>query len=353
MMKTEEPFTTLEMQDEKLILLDQRKLPLEESYYTCESYQDTAFAITDMVVRGAPAIGATAAYGLYMAAVEFSRTGAQPFLEHLARARDYLEKARPTAVNLRWALRRMYKAAEELQAESQEELLSHLKQTADTISREDVAINRTMARHGNEVIPQKAAILTHCNTGALATAGWGTALGVIKEAAASGKEIFVYADETRPRLQGARLTAWELHKAQIPFQLLSDSAAATLIRDGKVDCVILGGDRVAANGDVCNKIGTFMLSVICKEYGVPFYSVIPVSTIDFEAPTGAQIPIEMRDSKEVTHIGAEQIAPDGTDVYNPAFDVTPHQNITGIITEEGILRPPYQETIARLRNQYE
>jgi methylthioribose-1-phosphate isomerase len=186
----------------------------------------------------------------------------------------------------------------------------------------------------------------------LATAGWGTALGVIKEAVASGKDIFVYADETRPRLQGAKLTAWELMQAGIPSKLISDSVAATLIRDGKIDCVILGADRIAANGDVCNKIGTFMLSVICKTYGVPFYSAAPVSTIDFDMSSGDQIPIEQRDPSEVTHIQGQAIAPEGMDVYNPAFDVTPHQNVTGIITEAGIIREPYREQIAKLKERY-
>ncbi|MCK9600072.1 MAG: S-methyl-5-thioribose-1-phosphate isomerase, partial [Sphaerochaeta sp.] len=202
---------------------------------------------------------------------------------------------------------------------------------------------------GNAIVPVGATILTHCNTGALATAGWGTALGVIKQAFYDNKNIFVYADETRPRFQGARLTAWELMEAKIPSKLIVDSAAAVLIRDGKIDLVILGGDRVAANGDVANKLGTFSLSVICKAYGVPFYSVVPVSTIDFSIPDGSAIPIEEREASEVTHVQGVQVAPVGMQVYNPAFDVTPHQNLTGIITERGIIHPPFKQNIERLR----
>lgn len=353
MSESQESYKTLEFRDSTLILIDQRKLPTQLEYFTCKDYKDVEFAIRDMVVRGAPAIGATAAYGFYMAAEELSgETDRESFMQKLKDASDFLDHARPTAVNLRWALRRMYAVAEKHSDTTMAKLLEALKSTADYIRQEDIDINRAMGRHGNEVIPHGATILTHCNTGALATAGWGTALGVIKEAHISGKNIFVYADETRPRLQGARLTAWELKQADIPSKLIPDSVAATLIRDGKIDCVILGGDRVAANGDVCNKIGTFMLSVVCKMYGVPFYSAVPISTIDFEIETGADIPIEERDASEVTHVRGVQIAPDDMDVYNPAFDVTPHQNITGIITEKGIIRPPFKENIEKIRRQY-
>ncbi len=350
MRNIKETFTTLEYKDSALVLIDQRKLPTEITYFTCNNYKDVEFAVRDMVVRGAPAIGATAAYGYYLAAQEFAAIPEESeFLKRLRDASDYLEQARPTAVNLRWGLRRMGILAMNHKDAPREELLILLKKEADAIKQEDIDTNRAIGRIGNEVIPEHAVILTHCNTGALATAGWGTALGVIKEAYHTGKDIFVYADETRPRLQGARLTAWELQQAGIPSKLIADSVAATLIRDGKIDCVILGGDRVAANGDVCNKIGTFMLSVICKMYGVPFYSVVPVSTIDFEIESGDYIPIEERDASEVTHIRGVQTAPDHMDVYNPAFDVTPHQNITGIITEAGIIRPPFKEHIEKIR----
>jgi methylthioribose-1-phosphate isomerase len=352
-MKLQEKFTSLEFRNNALRLIDQRILPAEVAYVTCKDYREVEFAIRDMVVRGAPAIGAAAAYGLYLAALEFSGIESrEEFMKRLSQASEFLDNARPTAVNLHWALQRMHKEAEKMQKASISELIEHLMHTADEIKREDIQTNKAMSRYGNSVIPNRAAILTHCNTGALATAGWGTALGVIKEAFSSGKDIFVYADETRPRLQGARLTAWELMQAGIPSKLIADSAAATLIRDGKIDCVVLGGDRVAANGDLCNKIGTFMLSVICKMYGVPFYSVVPLSTVDFETPTGADIPIEQRDSTEITRIQGIQVAPDGMDVYNPAFDITPYQNITGIITEVGIIRPPFAQQIEEIRRAY-
>ncbi len=339
----DESFVALIFKDEELVLLDQRILPTEVEYVHCKSAADVEFAIRDMVVRVAPAIGAAAEYGVYFAAKEHQDENA--FLKEL----EILGNARPTAVNLAWAIERMKGIYTENKQKGQDVLLAALLAEADEIRAEDIRVNKEMSKIGNIVVPGKATILTHCNTGALATAGWGTALGVIKEAHYSGKEIFVYADETRPRLQGARLTAWELVEAKIPSKLIADSTAATLIRDGKVDLVILGGDRVAANGDVANKLGTFALSVICKAYGVPFYSVVPVSTIDFAIPDGSHIPIEERESREVTHVGETQVAPTEIDVYNPAFDVTPHQNITGIITERGIIYPPFAQNIERLR----
>lgn len=337
----DERFEALRFDGETLILLDQRVLPTEETYYHCRTTSEVEFAIRDMVVRGAPAIGAAAAYGVYFAAKEAKDE--KEFNDLCA----FLGNARPTAVNLEWAIRRMQGIYQENKTKS--DLLGLLLKEAHEIRAEDIATNKAMSKIGNTVVPHGATILTHCNTGALATAGWGTALGVIKEAFYANKEIFVYTDETRPRFQGARLTAWELMEAKIPSKLIADSTAATLIRDGKIDLVILGGDRVAANGDVANKLGTFMLSVICKAYGVPFYSVVPVSTIDFDLASGDLIPIEERDGSEITHVGETQVAPTGMDVYNPAFDVTPHQNITGIITERGIIYPPFKENIARLK----
>ena len=337
----DERFEALRFDGESLILLDQRVLPTEETYHHCHTTSEVEFAIRDMVVRGAPAIGAVAAYGVYFAAKEAKN---EKEFNDLC---TFLGTARPTAVNLEWAIRRMQGIYQANKTKS--DLLELLLKEAHEIRAEDIATNKAMSKIGNAVVPHGATILTHCNTGALATAGWGTALGVIKEAFYSNKEIFVYADETRPRFQGARLTAWELMEAKIPSKLIADSTAATLIRDGKIDLVILGGDRVAANGDVANKLGTFMLSVICKAYGVPFYSVVPVSTIDFDLASGDLIPIEERDGSEITHVGETQVAPTGMDVYNPAFDVTPHQNITGIITERGIIYPPFKENIARLK----
>lgn len=351
----QEHFSTLEYQDGRLHLIDQRLLPTTFEYFLCNTYRDVEFAIRDMVVRGAPAIGAAAAYGVLMAAKEhaalFQPGDDKKFRSAIGQACSFLEASRPTAVNLRWALERMLELYDRSRWYSIDAVLEGFKLEADAISLEDVATNRRISQIGNEIVPHKATILTHCNTGSLATAGWGTALGVIKEAHFSGKDIFVYADETRPRLQGARLTAWELQQSGIPFKLIADSVAATLIRDGNIDLVILGGDRVAANGDVCNKIGTFMLSALCKLYGVPFYSVVPVSTIDFTIASGLEIPIEERDASEVTHPGGVQVAPTGIEVYNPAFDVTPHQHITGIITEEGIIRPPYTEHIESIRKK--
>ncbi|MFA6689173.1 MAG: S-methyl-5-thioribose-1-phosphate isomerase [Sphaerochaetaceae bacterium] len=348
----DETFITLEYKDDTLWLIDQRLLPVSFEIFICKDFRDVEFAIRDMVVRGAPAIGAAAAYGVLLAAKEYAsdyETDHGKFASRMEEACRFLNESRPTAVNLAWAIDRMKQTLSKEVWKDSADMLKVLKREADAIRSEDIAVNKRMAKIGVSVIPRGATILTHCNAGALATAGWGTALGVIKQAFYDGKDIFVYADETRPRFQGARLTAWELVQAGIPAKLIPDSAAATLIRDGKVDLVMLGGDRVAANGDVANKLGTFALSVICKEYGVPFYSVVPVSTIDFSIESGEQIPIEERDPKEVTHPGGVQVAPEGIEVYNPSFDVTPHQNITGIITELGIIRPPFNENIEKIR----
>ncbi|MGE4583795.1 MAG: S-methyl-5-thioribose-1-phosphate isomerase [Sphaerochaeta sp.] len=339
----DESFIALQFKDEQLILLDQRLLPAQEVYLSLSTCKEVEDAIRDMVVRGAPAIGAAAAYAVYLAACQF------PDTVDFSAACDQLGRARPTAVNLNWAIQRMLAVFFRYEKEGRTTYLAALLAEAHAIREEDIQTNKTIGRIGNSVIGRNATILTHCNTGALATAGWGTALGVIKTAFYDKKNIFVYADETRPRFQGARLTAWELMEAGIPSKLIADSAAATLIRDGKIDLVILGGDRVAANGDVANKLGTFALSVICKAYGVPFYSVVPVSTIDFSIPDGSAIPIEEREAREITHVQDVQVAPTGMQVYNPAFDVTPHQNLTGIITERGIIYPPFKENIERIR----
>nr|WP_319472391.1 S-methyl-5-thioribose-1-phosphate isomerase [uncultured Sphaerochaeta sp.] len=339
----DESFVTLIFKNDTLTLIDQRILPTEVSYVACKTYEEVEFAIRDMIVRGAPAIGAVAAYGVYLAALQC------PEEKTFKQACEFLSLARPTAVNLGWAINRMLDIYTRNNTQPREAILKALLAEADAIREEDIKTNKQMSRIGAAIVPHGATILTHCNTGALATAGWGTALGVIKTAFYDKKDIFVYADETRPRFQGARLTAWELMEAKIPSKLIPDSAAATLIRDGKIDLVILGGDRVAANGDVANKLGTFALSVICKAYGVPFYSVVPISTIDFSIPDGSAIPIEEREAEEVTHVQGVQVAPSGMEVFNPAFDVTPHQNLTGIITEKGIIYPPFKDNIERLR----
>lgn len=338
----------IEFTDGTLKLIDQRKLPREYTYFYCSSYKECEFAIKDMVVRGAPAIGAAAAYGVVLAAGEYKDLEADPFFASMESAMDCLNKARPTAVNLMWAIKRMRELLSGLKGKDSQEIYTILKKEADEILAADIKKSRAISDNGNELVKEGATILTHCNTGSLAVPGPGTALGVVRAAHESGKKIFVYADETRPRLQGARLTAWELVEEKIPAKLIPDSVAATLMRDGKIDLVVVGADRIAANGDTANKIGTFMLSVIAKRYGVPFYIAAPVSTIDFECPTGEQIDIEERDISEVTHIEGVQVAPEGVDVYNPAFDVSPAENITAIITEQGVLYPPFTDAIAGL-----
>lgn len=340
---------TIEFKDNILYLIDQRKLPVETEFFQCKTYKEVDFAIEDMVVRGAPAIGATAAYGAVLAAYEFIDEEKDLFLEKMDKALNILNESRPTAVNLMWAVKRMKDLIEENKQLNNKEIYEKILEEANNIYEEDIKTNKTMAEYGNEVVPQGARILTHCNAGALATVDYGTALGVIRQAHYTGKDIFVYADETRPRLQGAKLTAWELVEEKIPAKLIADNVAATLIRDGKVDIILVGADRVANNGDAANKIGTFMLSVVAKAYNVPFYIVAPTTTIDFDMESGDEIEIEERSPEEVTHINGVRIAPKGIEVYNPAFDVTPHENITGIITEKGIIRSPYKENIEKIK----
>lgn len=344
-------FPTISFKDNVLKLIDQRKLPAEISFFEARNYKEVEYAISDMVVRGAPAIGATGAYGVYLAALEFKNHSKEDFINKIFEANKVLAKARPTAVNLSWAIKRMEDVVDKLKDKTNEEILRSLLEEADRIAKEDVEINKMMARKGNEIVPENCTILTHCNTGALATVDYGTALGVIREAHYSGKNIKVYADETRPRLQGARLTAFELVEENIPATLISDSVAATLIRDGEIDLILVGADRIAINGDTANKIGTYMLSEIANKFSVPFYVVSPTSTIDFSIESGCEIEIEERSAKEVTHIGDVQIAPLEIEVYNPAFDVTPAQNITGIITERGIITPPFKKGISSLRGE--
>ncbi|HHX22895.1 MAG: S-methyl-5-thioribose-1-phosphate isomerase [Tepidanaerobacteraceae bacterium] len=340
---------TIEFKNERLYLLDQRKLPEELSVFICKNHKDVEFAIKDMVVRGAPAIGVTGAYGMVLAAQEFCNLPKNEFLSKMKGSALFLQNSRPTAVNLMWAVKRMYRVLEMNKEKSNIDLYNLLLNEANIMEREDIETNKAIARYGNEVIPKGATILTHCNTGALATVGYGTALGVIREAHFSGKNIRVYADETRPRLQGAKLTAWELVQEGIPATLIPDSVAPVLIRDGKIDLVIVGADRIASNGDTANKIGTYMLSQIAKDFNIPFYIAAPISTIDFDIQNGEQIVIEERDDMEITHINGIRIAPIGIKVYNPAFDVTPNENITGIITEKGIIRAPFSEHICKLK----
>ena len=336
---------SVEFKGGKLVLLDQRRLPGVKEYFYCENYKEVEYAIANMVVRGAPAIGAAAAYGVYLAAREFRNYGKEEFFLKLKEANRILLASRPTAVNLSWAVKRMEKIMEKEEDWDVPEIVDILKDEADKIAREDIEINRSIGRYGRELVPEGARILTHCNTGALATVGYGTALGVIRAAFERDESIHVFATETRPWLQGARLTAFELREEGIPATVIVDSVAATLIRDGKIDLIIVGADRIAANGDTANKIGTFMLSEIAKNFSVPFYVAAPVSTIDLELDSGAEIEIEERAPEEVTHIQGIQIVPGGVNVYNPSFDITPHENIDGIITEKGVFRAPYKEEL--------
>lgn len=342
-------YRTLEFVRNELRLLDQRKIPHEVEYFTAKSFLDVKYAISEMIVRGAPAIGATAAYGVYLAALEYQEMEKEDFFKAVNKADEVLVSARPTAVNLYWAVKRMEGVMDRNNDKVIADILKLLLKEANNIAKEDIIINKKMASYGNKIVPEGATILTHCNTGALATVDYGTALGVIRKAHYSGKNIRVFADETRPRLQGGRLTAFELLEEGIPATLIVDSVAATLIRDGKIDLVLVGADRIAANGDTANKIGTYMLSEIAKTFDVPFYIVAPVSTIDFDIKDGSEIEIEERSSKEITQIDSIRIAPEGIAVYNPAFDVTPADNITGIITEKGIIRKPYLENLFKIK----
>src|SRR6056297_141973 len=341
---------TLIFEDGILKLLDQRILPLETQYYEAANYRETCEAIKKMVVRGAPAIGATAAYGYYLAVKEYISTDDVIFLDEIEKAKEELLATRPTAVNLSWGIRRMEKVLKECLAKdyNEDEIEESLLQEANKIAEEDIKTNKRLGRFGNQLIEKGDNILTHCNAGALATVGYGTALGVIRAAHAEGKNIKVYMDETRPRLQGASLTAFEMLEEDIPATLIVDSTAATLMKKKIIDKVVVGADRIAKNGDTANKIGTFMLSVIALKYNIPFYIAAPTATIDFEVDKGEDIEIEERKEKEVTEIRSVQIAPKGIDVYNPAFDITPSENITAIITEQGIVKPPFGENIKKL-----
>ncbi|MDI6630902.1 MAG: S-methyl-5-thioribose-1-phosphate isomerase [Bacillota bacterium] len=333
---------TLRWENGTLHLLDQTLLPHEVSYLALNDYREVIRAIRRLSVRGAPAIGAAAAYAVVLAAMEAAQGDAEDFAARLQKAAEEIGAARPTAVNLRWAVARQHAVVERLAGEPPEKVVAELVREAAAIFAADVAANRTMGAYGAALLPREARVLTHCNAGALATCGYGTALGVIRAAHAAGKIRMVYADETRPLLQGARLTVFELQQDGIPVTLITDSMAGYLMAKKGLDAVIVGADRIAANGDVANKIGTYSLAVLARHHGVPFYVTAPFSTIDPEAPDGAGIPIEERDADEVTHLGGVPVAPAGTAVWNPAFDVTPHNLVTAIITERGVYYPPYR-----------
>lgn len=342
---------TIAWDGDDILMIDQRKLPGREIYVRCKTGNEVAKAITTMVIRGAPAIGVAAAMGLALGARRSTATGTKQFAVDFQRLADTLAATRPTAVNLFWAIERMKQAlATGVQAgEGVVELVARLRQEADRIHDDDLESCRAIGRHGAALVPDDARILTHCNAGALATAGYGTALGVVRGAVDAGKRVAVYADETRPFLQGARLTAWELVKDGIPTTVITDNMAAAIMARERVDLVVVGADRIAANGDAANKIGTYGLAIAAHAHGIPFYVAAPWSTIDLATPTGAEIPIEERNAKEVTHMAGTQVTPDGAQVRNPSFDVTPHRYITAIVTERGILRPPYLEALAGAR----
>ena len=341
---------TIEWNDDAIVMIDQRKLPGTEVYVTCRTASEVAKAIKTMVIRGAPAIGVAAAMGMALGMKKSKATGTKAFATEFQKAGELMAATRPTAVNLFWAIDRMKDAfADAAQSGcSVDEIKQRLEVTARRIHDDDVASCRAMGAHGATLVPQGARILTHCNAGALATAGYGTALGVIRAAAEQGKGITVLADETRPFLQGARLTAWELVRDHIDTTVITDNMAGSMMRLGHVDLVVVGADRIAANGDVANKVGTYPVAVLAKEHGIPFYVAAPMSTVDLRTADGSGIPIEERNAREVTHVGSTRLTPEGAHIRNPAFDVTPHKYITAIITERGIARAPYAASLAQL-----
>jgi methylthioribose-1-phosphate isomerase len=342
---------TVEWTNEGIRMLDQRLLPSEEKYLMLRSYEEVAEAIKKMVVRGAPAIGVSAAMGLALGASQSVGTSVADLEDDFSYMCQVMSETRPTAVNLFWAIERMRERfrREKSKTADAEKIKGSLVEEALSIFREDIEANRALGRFGAELISDGDTVLTHCNAGALATAGdYGTALGVIRGARDAGKRVAVIADETRPFLQGLRLTAWELAKDNIPVTVITDNMAGHVMKSGQVNVVVVGADRIAANGDAANKIGTYMVAVLANKHEIPFYVAAPISTLDLSLQTGAEIPIEERDRKEVTHLGEQQLAPDGVDVQNPAFDVTPNELIAAIITDKGVARAPYLESLRNL-----
>lgn len=336
---------TIQWTNDGVVMIDQTKLPHTVTFVTCKNYQEVAEAIRSMIIRGAPAIGVAAAMGV---AIGFAQFDGKDFRGYLETVCDTLAKTRPTAVNLFWAIDRMKKLALNLEGKPVAELRAALIAEAQRVYEEDIAINRAIGSHGGPLVPDGKHVLTHCNAGALATAGYGTALGVIRAAVDAGKKIAVFADETRPFLQGARLTAWELQQDGIETTLITDNMAGHFLKAGKIGCVVVGADRIARNGDVANKIGTYSVAVLAKENNVPFYVAAPISTLDLTLASGDLIPIEERAGNEVTHVFGVSVAPDGIGVANPAFDVTPNRYVTGIITEKGVATAPYEVSLPAL-----
>ena len=343
---------TLEWTDQGIRFLDQTKLPTVETYVTCTTYQQVAEVIRNMVVRGAPAIGVAAAMGIALGANNSRAETVADLKKDFDQICRVMGETRPTAVNLFWAIRRMQEKFVTLCIRPIPQIKQALIEESRRMHAEDIAANQAMGRHGATLMPATGSVLTHCNAGALATAGYGTALGVIRAALEQGKKLHVYADETRPFLQGSRLTAWELMKDGIPTTVISDNMAGSMMRQGKINAIVVGADRVAANGDVANKIGTYTLAILAKEHGIPFYVAAPISTVDLDMHDGSGIPIEQRSRKEVTHIAGRQMVPDGVEVENPAFDVTPARLVTAIITERGIAKAPYEESLKRLAEEH-
>jgi methylthioribose-1-phosphate isomerase len=339
---------TLEWTDQGVRFIDQTKLPTEETYVTCKTYEQVADAIRTMVVRGAPAIGVAAAMGIALGAQNSKAETVADLKRDLDQICDLIGKTRPTAVNLFWAIRRMREKFERIRIRPIAQIKRELVEESKRMHAEDIAANQAMGRHGAALMPSEGGVLTHCNAGALATAGYGTALGVIRAAVEQGKKIHVYADETRPFLQGSRLTAWELMKDGIPTTVISDNMAGAIMKQRKIGAIVVGADRIAANGDVANKIGTYTVAVLAKENGIPFYVAAPISTVDLACPDGDHIPIEQRNAREVSHIAGKQMTPDGVSIENPAFDVTPAKYVTAIVTERGIAREPYLESLQKL-----
>ncbi len=334
---------TIEWTADGVVMIDQTRLPRETAFVTCRNYGEVADAIRNMVIRGAPAIGVAAAMGVALGAVHSNDLEAE-----LPTICETLAKTRPTAVNLFWAIDRMKQLYASVRHLPIEEIRSRLVEEAQKIRAQDIAINQAIGRHGAPLVPDGKTVLTHCNAGALATAGFGTALGVVRAAVQAGKKIDVFADETRPFLQGARLTAWELQRDGIDTTVITDNMAGHFLKSGRIGCVIVGADRIAANGDVANKVGTYGVAVLAKENNVPFYVAAPISTLDLTLASGDEIPIEERAGREVTHVQGVQVAPDGIKVANPGFDVTPNRYVSAIITERGVARAPYSETLRRL-----
>ena len=339
---------TLEWTEQGVRFIDQTKLPTEETYLTCKTHEQVADAIRTMVVRGAPAIGVAAAMGIALGVKASKAEDAGELKRELDQICDNMGKTRPTAVNLFWAIGRMQEKFERMRVRPVAQIKEAMIEEAKRMHAEDIAANQAMGRHGATLMPSEGGVLTHCNAGALATAGYGTALGVIRAAVEAGKKIHVYADETRPFLQGSRLTAWELMKDGIPTTVISDNMAGAMMKQGKIGAIVVGADRIAANGDVANKIGTYTVAVLAKENGIPFYVAAPTSTVDLACPDGSKIPIEQRDVREVTHIAGKQMVPNGVSIENPAFDVTPAKYVAAIITERGVARAPYHESLRSL-----